>query len=80
MLPLTVQLTYHVEESLLIHFIVVAYSPLQLGDELLRRDSLCLRWSVLGQMLWDRFEFWEELLHLFELLGDKVERMQSLLG
>ena len=66
------------KEGLFIHFIVGAYTPLQLVNELLRRYSLCFRWSILGQMLRDRFEFWEELLHLLELFRDKVKRMQSL--
>lgn len=75
MLSLSVQLAYHMKEGLFIHFIIGAYTPLQLINELLSRNTLCLRWSVLGQMLWDWFEFWEELLHLLELLGDKVKRM-----
>ena len=79
MFSLSVQLAYHMKKGFLIHFIVVTYAPLQLIHELLGRYSLCFRWSILRQMLWDRFEFREELLHLFKFLGDKVKRMQPLL-
>ena len=63
------------KEGLFIHLIVGAYTPLQLVDELLGWYTLCFRWSVLGQMLRDRFEFWKELLHLLKLLRDKVKWM-----
>ena len=67
------------KEGLFIHFIVGANTPLQLIHELLSRYSLCFRWSILRKMFWDWFEFREILLHLLELLRDKIKRMQPLL-
>ena len=58
--------------------LVYVDAPLKLSSQIFFRNTSVLGRPVLRQVLWNRFELWEELLKLFQLFGRKIKRMQAL--
>ena len=58
--------------------LVDIYAPLKLGSQIFLRNASVFCWPILRQVLWNGFEFWEELLKFFQFFGRKIKRMQAL--
>ena len=69
-----------VNQSSQLRLIDALDSSLKLSCQIFLQNACIFGGAILGQMLWDWFEFREELLKLLKFFRCEIKRMEPLLG